>query len=272
VIETIRDLERASQKEIDDALRNIDIRGIVTKGLVERGRRPGYTMDQWREKRDSREPEDCPTCYGRGTVLEPIRTVGTVHASGACKCVVSIYYDVTGEIAPKEELKPELLITFGIGHAIHGLVQDVLHDQLGDTFADEVRVDLQEAMILNGSADGIIWLPRCRVLLEIKTISETEYGKLRKPKPEHLIQARDCMRRGSMPPSSPSSTSRRGGPTTSRSTSSPTTRGYSRTGTRSGAARSTRPSRKVDPLVQRECPPTSVANASTTTSVPRPLA
>jgi len=196
VIETIRDLERASQKEIDDALRNIDIRGIVTKGLVERGRRPGYTMDQWREKRDGRKPKGCPTCHGKGTVIEPIRTVGTVHASGACKCVVSIYYDVTGEIAPKEELKPELLITFGIGHAIHGLVQDVLHDQLGDTFADEVRVDLQEAMILNGSADGIIWLPRCRVLLEIKTISETEYGKLRKPKPEHLIQAAGLYAKG----------------------------------------------------------------------------
>ena len=189
MIETISDLKKASKQEISDAIRNIDIRGVVTRGLVNRGRRPGYTMDQWRKEREKRESETCPTCAGRGHVHQKLRTVGTIHASGATRCVVSLYYDVTGEIAPAEELKPELLITFEIGHAIHGLVQEVLHEELGDAFADEVRVDLQEAMILNGSADGIIWLPRCRVLLEIKTISENEYGKLRKPKPDHLIQA-----------------------------------------------------------------------------------
>ena len=54
---------------------------------------------------------------------------------------------------------------------------------------DEVRVDLPEALILDGSADGVGQFPLCRAGLEIKTMSEKEFGTLRKPKPEHIVQA-----------------------------------------------------------------------------------
>jgi CRISPR/Cas system-associated exonuclease Cas4 (RecB family) len=97
---------------------------------------------------------------------------------------------VTGELAPKEYIKPELQFTFAIGHSVHAVAQESLHRAMGQHFQDEVNVTLQEAMILGGSADGVSTFFRlCRVLLEIKTISEKEFLKLRKPKKEHITQA-----------------------------------------------------------------------------------
>lgn len=190
MIETIRDLENASDEEIEEARKSINFKGLAWAQLEEDGHREGKTLDQWQEFVDTREPHACPTCHGKGEVLPRVRTVGTIHASSATKCVTALYYDVTGELAPKEYIPPELAITFAIGHSIHAVIQDALLRAMGEEdFEEEVKVDLPEALIVNGSADGRAYFPRCRVCLEIKTISEKEFLKLRKPKSEHIVQA-----------------------------------------------------------------------------------
>jgi CRISPR/Cas system-associated exonuclease Cas4 (RecB family) len=196
VIKTIRDLDTASDEEIEKARKSVNFKGLVFSQLKEDGEKPGMTLDEWQEFVDNREPHECPACHGEGEILPRVRTVGTIHASSSSKCVAALYYDVTGELAPKESLSPELQFTFAIGHAIHDLVQKALHRAMGEDFEDEVRVDLPEALIINGSADGRAYFPRCRVLLEIKTISEKEFGKLRKPKSEHLTQAAGLYAKG----------------------------------------------------------------------------
>lgn len=189
MIQTIADLQTHTADEIEKARKSIDFKGLALNAIKKMGQRPGYTFEEWEEKKASLKPETCSTCNGRGTVMPKLRTVGTIHASSATKCVAALYYDVTGEIAPKVELSTELLITFGIGTAIHEVVQAALSLALEDRFRDEVRIDVPDALICDGSVDGEAYFPLCRSGLEIKTISENEFTKLRKPKPDHVVQA-----------------------------------------------------------------------------------
>ena len=189
MIETIDDLDASSDEEIEAARKSVNFKAILLKQLKKDGARPGLTFKQWEKKKKALKPKTCTTCDGEGEVMERIRTVGTIHSSSASRCVARLYYDVTGEIAPNEELKVELLITFAIGHSIHAVAQDALHRAMGDDFEDEIPVDLTEALIQDGSADGVGYFPLCRSGLEIKTMGEKEFGGLRKPKPEHLVQA-----------------------------------------------------------------------------------
>lgn len=189
MIVTISDLENASDKEIEKARKSVSFKKLLEAQLKKDGSKPGLTYDEWEEKAKNRKAKECETCRGTGEVMEKLRTVGTIHASSSSRCVTRLYYDVTGEIAPKEELSIALLITFAIGHAIHDVAQKAMHRAMKDNFEDEVRVDLPEALILDGSADGVGWFPLCRAGLEIKTMSEREFATLRKPKPEHIVQA-----------------------------------------------------------------------------------
>lgn len=202
MIETISDLEDYSDAEIEQARQSINFKGLAYRALKEEGSQPGLTLDEWRKKKDGRKPKPCPTCEGKGTLIERMRTVGTIHASSAEKCVAALYFDVTGEIAPDVYLKPELLITFQIGHAIHAYIQGLLYKVVDEDegplfyFEDEVTVDLPEALICGGSADGDSDWPKARCLLEIKTMGPSEFPKLRKPKKEHITQAMGLYAKG----------------------------------------------------------------------------
>jgi CRISPR/Cas system-associated exonuclease Cas4 (RecB family) len=189
VIDTIAELENYSEEEIESTRASINLKGILEAQLIESGKSPGMTQTEWEKANKNRRRGVCPTCSGEGYVGEKLRTVGTIHASSNSACIAALYYDVTGEIRKATEISIALQLTFAIGHAIHAQIQDAFHTALEEDYKSEVPVDLPEAMICNGSADGVIALSLCSVLLEIKTISPDEFGKLRKAKPEHLIQA-----------------------------------------------------------------------------------
>jgi CRISPR/Cas system-associated exonuclease Cas4 (RecB family) len=152
------------------------------------GRATGHTFEDYENWQKAPATEECRTCHGTGLYKKPMRSVGTIHASSAHMCVRKLYYDVEASRPAKTELSPELLITFSMGHGIHDVVQKALHVALPGRFRDEVKVDLDEAMILGSSTDGVIELDQARVLLEIKSIGK-EFDSLKSPKPEHITQA-----------------------------------------------------------------------------------
>ena len=187
-IETIKDLEGLSPEEIEDIRSSIKLKDYYYKGAREMGRQTGLTLDEYEAWKEAEPTEECRTCDGTGLWKKPERSVGTIHASSAHTCRRRLYYDVIADKAPKNEFRPELLITFAIGHAIHDVVQKALHVALPGKFEDEVRVDNVEAFILNSRTDGVVDLPQARVLLEIKSIG-SEYDKLTAPKADHINQA-----------------------------------------------------------------------------------
>jgi len=187
-IRTIEDLEGLSPEEIEDIRSSIKLKEFYYLGARQMGRQTGLTLSEYEEWRQEEPVEECRTCHGTGMWKEPKRSVGTIHASSAHTCRRRLYYDVMADHAPKTEFRPELLITFAIGHAIHDVVQKALHIALPGNFEDEVRVDNPEAFVLNSRTDGVVDLPQARVLLEIKSIGG-EFDKLSQPKEDHINQA-----------------------------------------------------------------------------------
>lgn len=188
MIRTISDLNAASEEEVERALGTIKIREHYYRGTRMRGRSVGLTMDEYKAWQAEPATETCHSCSGTGKFKEGKRSVGTIHASSAHTCRLRLYYDVVAEHPPKQEFAPELLITFAMGHAIHDVVQKALHASLPGLFQDEVRVDFEEAFVINSRTDGVIELPDARVLLEIKSIG-SEFDTLTEPKKDHLTQA-----------------------------------------------------------------------------------
>lgn len=189
MIQTIADLQKATRSEINKAKKSISFKKHVVAQFKKDGETPGMTYEEWEKASAARKPEPCGTCHGKGEYIRPMRSVGTIHASSAHTCVARLYHDVVGDIRPQNDISYELRITFEIGHAIHGAIQAALHRAMGPDFQDEVRVDLTEALISNGHADGVGRFALARALLEIKTISEADFAKIRGPKTEHITQA-----------------------------------------------------------------------------------
>jgi CRISPR/Cas system-associated exonuclease Cas4 (RecB family) len=188
MIRTVSDLANYSAQEIEEVRRSINIRGLYYMGAKQLGRGVGSTLAEYEAWQREPATQVCRTCHGTGVYKKPMRSVGTIHASSAHMCVRKLYYDVDASMPPKSEIAPELQITFAMGHGIHDVVQRALHAALPDRFEDEVKVDLDEAMILGSSTDGVIQLDQARVLLEIKSIGK-EFDTLTKPKTEHITQA-----------------------------------------------------------------------------------
>jgi hypothetical protein len=189
-IMTIEDLKNASPSDIEQVRSSISIAAIARKQMVENGNKTGLTAEEYQHHLDTREArkETCGTCRGKGFILPKERSVGTIHASSAHYCRTRLYYDVMAEHAPKSEIDPSLLFTFQIGHALHETVQGALASALKDKFKEEVRVDMPEAFINGSSADGVVELDNCRVLLEIKSIG-SNFTTLTKPLEYHRTQA-----------------------------------------------------------------------------------
>ena len=188
MIKTIEDLKASTPEEIEDVRSAISLRSYYFLGMKEMGNQVGLTLDEYEAWRQKSPTKDCRSCKGTGKYKVPERSVGTIHASSAHMCVRRLYYDVVADMAPKTTLRSSLLITFSMGHSIHDVVQKALHLSLGENFQDEVRVDLNEAFVINSRTDGVAELSNARVLLEIKSIGK-EFDKLTEPKKEHLTQA-----------------------------------------------------------------------------------
>jgi CRISPR/Cas system-associated exonuclease Cas4 (RecB family) len=188
MIKTIEDLEGLTPEEIENVRSSIKLTEYYYLGANSMGKETGLTLSEYEDWRAAEPTEECRSCGGTGLWKKPERSVGTIHASSAHTCRRRLYYDVMADRAPKSTFRPELLITFAIGHAIHDVVQKALHVSLPGKFRDEVRVDNAEAFVLNSRTDGVVDLPQARVLLEIKTIGK-EYDKLTSPKKDHLTQA-----------------------------------------------------------------------------------
>ena len=189
MIRTIADLESATEEEIEEARKSINLKFIATRQMKKDGKKIGLSYDMWETFLKTRQPLPCTSCDGTGLVMPTVRSVGTIHASQTARCKLRLYYDIIGDFQPEEYIPPELQITFTIGHAVHAVVQAALNTALGDTFRDEVKVDIDDFLIYGSSTDGLWEAPKARVVLEIKTMSEKEFQKLNKPKPDHRLQA-----------------------------------------------------------------------------------
>lgn len=190
---SIDDLDDLTDRELKSVISGLQVRAQLVKQLKAQGSRTGLTLEEYNEQVAGREPMDCPKCAGEGVLLPPKpREVGVIHPSSSYKCVLRLYYDVTGEIAPKEYIKPELQLTFLIGHAVHDYIQAALTRIFGEDFEAEVPIDM--AGLVRGHCDGVIYVTLktgrvVKVILEIKTAGPSTYDKLTKPLEEHRIQA-----------------------------------------------------------------------------------
>ena len=113
------------------------------------------------------------------------RTTGAYHPSSLSPgaCLRALWYDRTGE-QPESNIPSDLRMLFDIGHALHDMVQSKLEKEFDD-FVSEVSVK-HEALHLVGHCDGVFrekdWV------LEIKTVGESVYKNLIRPKKEHVYQ------------------------------------------------------------------------------------
>jgi CRISPR/Cas system-associated exonuclease Cas4 (RecB family) len=188
-IHSIDDLKGAHDRDIKAAVEILNLRGRVIAGLKRLATEVGLTRAEYVAKVLAIEAEelDCRHCKGTGKWKRPKpRTIGVIHPSSADKCVLRLYYDVTGEFAPQPNFKPPLMFTFKIGHALHDLTQEILAEDLGTAFEPEKRIEI--GTLVAGNTDGLITLPEVRAVLEIKSMGSAFTG-LKEPKGEHRIQA-----------------------------------------------------------------------------------
>lgn len=116
------------------------------------------------------------------------RKKNAYHPSAISGCKRALYYDRVGE-EPKQNIPAPLRMLFGIGHALHDYVQGMLGD--GGGFKAEVVARVDELDIY-GSCDGM-WRAE-GWLLEIKTIGDSSFRTLVKPKKPHVYQAHCYMK------------------------------------------------------------------------------
>ena len=185
---SIDDLADATNNEILAARKTLRIKERIEEQVRLMGSRVGMTLAEYEETLARREEKDCQKCNGAGSVPVIVpRRVGVVHPSSAHECVLRLYHDCVGDIAPKEQIDWPLFLTFEIGHAIHGVFQRALKNDLGDAFVAEAPVNIAE--FIAGNADGDVYLPKAHAVIEIKTAGNSTFDSLRAPKKEHLLQA-----------------------------------------------------------------------------------
>jgi len=100
---------------------------------------------------------------------------------GACKRAV--WYDRTGE-EPESRIPADLRMLFDMGHALHDMIQSKLEKKFDD-FKSEVPVNFEDLHIA-GHCDGVFYDKEW--VLEIKTVGESVYRNLTKPKVDHIYQ------------------------------------------------------------------------------------
>lgn len=132
---------------------------------------------------------------------------GVFHPSAVGMCARRNVYEYIGTPRVKA-VKAADLETFRLGHAVHHLVQTILADLdrvlapqgIEYTFYPEIPFDpdtdlLYHDLGIGGTCDGLLELHhtqlgwRQRGVVEIKSIKDELYKKLRGPKEDHLMQA-----------------------------------------------------------------------------------
>ena len=112
------------------------------------------------------------------------RRMGVYHPSAMSGCRRSLYYDRVG-LLPWAKAANASLNIFREGHLGHGSIQHLLKKYLGDTFSEEVYVEIPELLVA-GATDGVFtgkwWI------LEIKTVSAALFSKTIRAKKEHIRQ------------------------------------------------------------------------------------
>lgn len=194
ILNSIDSLEGMSAAEKKAALKHakkvLNVRGRILEWLHEQGTEPGHTLEEYREKLDSRDNNEmeCPTCDGTGVVKPPKpRKVGCIHPSSSAECVLRLYHDVVGDLRPRPSFQPGLMITFAIGHSIHDYLQKALLDKIGaHRFDPEAGIKMG---IVSGNTDGIMEIDGVRAILEIKTDGPSSFTSRRSPDKKHRLQA-----------------------------------------------------------------------------------
>ena len=110
------------------------------------------------------------------------RKTGRYHPSAMGHCVRAIYYDRIGE-TPVPRIAARLRALFNLGHSAHDSIQATL-SEIGGFEAEVPSYD--ETLRLYGHCDGIFreedWI------LEIKSIGESGFNTLVRPKKDHVMQ------------------------------------------------------------------------------------
>lgn len=138
---------------------------------------------------------------------------GGIHASELSRCRRLIVYSAmnTERKVQAQDKNPKQQRVFDIGTIVHAYVQSQFHEMCdwvnGDrkqlTFEDEAAIHpglggVAQQYNMHSSCDGIftfwqplgqnVYQPWMRVGLEIKTINDDGFGKLSKPKDDHMEQ------------------------------------------------------------------------------------
>lgn len=140
---------------------------------------------------DSMEPKrtKCAHCDGNGYTASKGRHVGGIHPSAHYACPARQYYDVTGEFEWQEQLSTNRWFIYQVGHAMHGIYQDLLSSAEGVEAQIEVPVRYPSWYIENGHSDGVLEIDGYRILLELKSTSEASFLSMRSPDKKHVTQA-----------------------------------------------------------------------------------
>lgn len=186
---TIEELDRYTSEELlDFCAAAPDMRDVILRGLREMGARTRPKVQEFDRIVRESVPHACTACDGTGLVHTHHRHVGSLHPSAAHMCPTRVYYDLTGEIEFSERRSPKDIATFAVGTAMHELYQRIIFaDPIFDGEA-EVKAAFEPWGLIDGHADGLLTAPY-RAVLELKSIYGDGFDKLRKPHPEHVLQA-----------------------------------------------------------------------------------
>lgn len=112
------------------------------------------------------------------------REVGVYHPSSVNKdaCKLALYFDRMGT-PPKPSHDVSLQWIFDEGHGTHESIQSRLRRHLG--FHNEIKIRINSLHVA-GSADGVF--VREDWVLEIKSIGESGFSTLTRPKEDHIWQ------------------------------------------------------------------------------------
>ena len=128
---------------------------------------------------------------------------GHFHPSAVGMCARRNVYEFNAAPAIPT-IDPDDLEIFDMGHAVHDIVQgkmaklgtagsDIEYEFAAEVPYDEETDRLYKEYGIGGTCDGVarIWLPGAweqRGIVEIKSMKDTLFEKLRKPKEDHLMQ------------------------------------------------------------------------------------
>ena len=105
------------------------------------------------------------------------------YISDAGKCPRALYFQF--KKVPRKQPNPRILRVFDEGDYIHMRLMSVLFS-LGVAKAVEVSIPPRE--LIHGRADAIVVFDNTPYVLEIKSTSDFNFRKLKKPQPYHLKQ------------------------------------------------------------------------------------